>query len=307
MLLGGTGPDDRRGTEGPSHWLHWGGRERTTLGPAHWLRCFDPKCNGWGQLEDIEVERGIPCGAAAIGSYLYAFGVLVDIGLHGDQEPGCMTRFDMAGCQMAEVAGPPSVLSHCAGVACGGRVYSLGGWSYEGSVADVSTYIPDIDWWGAGPALPSTVFGMAAAEHMGAIYACGGWKAGNRDHASPALLMLDPRTRVWSALPAMSNTPATYEGAAGVGGVGAAVVSGRLYVPGSDHSGHAGGTLWCYDVAAGRWDTGCAPMAEERCSLAVAALQGEVWAVGGGSHGPLATVEVYSPRLNTWRAGVPLP
>ena len=50
-------------------------------------------------------------------------------------------------------------------------------------------------------------------------------------------------------------------------------------------------------------------MAEDRRAHGVAALHGEVWAVGGGDLGGfgLASVEVYSPQLNTWREGVPLP
>ena len=55
-------------------------------------------------------------------------------------------------------------------------------------------------------------------------------------------------------------------------------------------------------------------MAQARSAYGAAALHGELWAVGGGAwedadqsfHG-IASVEVYSPRLNTWRAGVPLP
>ena len=72
-------------------------------------------------------------------------------------------------------------------------------------------------------------------------------------------------------------------------------------------------TLQCYDLVAGRWDTGCVPMAEARSIHGVAGLHGEVWAVGGAwwdadqiIHAR-ASVEVYSPQLNTWRAGVPLP
>ena len=42
----------------------------------------------------------------------------------------------------------------------------------------------------------------------------------------------------------------------------------------------------------------------------MAALNGEVWSVGGAwseAGQTRTTVEVYSPRLNTWRVGVPLP
>ena len=72
--------------------------------------------------------------------------------------------------------------------------------------------------------------------------------------------MLDPRTRSWASLPAMP-TP--------VGGSHAAVVAGRMYVPGGG-TNHVGGrftappTLQCYDLVAGRWDTGSAPMAKAR-------------------------------------------
>ena len=114
---------------------------------------------------------------------------------------------------------------------------------------------------------------------------------------SAALLMLDPHTRAWATLPAAPKPTSN---------VGAAVVAGRMYVSGGPRV--AVSSLQCYDVAAGRWDTGCASMAEARDSHGVAALHGEVWAVGGGGgNAGLASVEVYSPRLNIWRAGVPLP
>ena len=55
-------------------------------------------------------------------------------------------------------------------------------------------------------------------------------------------------------------------------------------------------------------------MAEARKGHGVAALHGEVWAVGGLSplsalsdDQTLASVEVYSPQRNAWRRGVPLP
>ena len=72
-------------------------------------------------------------------------------------------------------------------------------------------------------------------------------------------------------------------------------------------------TLQCYDLVAGRWDTGCAPMAEARNAHGVAVLHGEVWVLGGVCRDAdqnlhsLSSVEVYSPQPNTWRAGVPLP
>ena len=269
--------------------------------PSRLLQCFDHKAGGWGRLGHMAVRRPEGCGAAAVGSYLYAFGGEAD----GVEEPGCMTMYNMATRKVEEAAKPPSALQCCAGVACGGMVYSLGGSAVllhtRHRVADVCTYNPDIDSWVDGPALPWAMHSMAAAEHSGCIYACGGW--GDVALPSGSLLMLDPRTRSWASLPTMP-TP--------VGSARAAVVDGRMYVPGGVNQGPI---LQCYDLVAGRWDTGCAPMGQARYSHAVAALHGEVWAVGGewwdgDMHMPcptLACVEVYSPQLNTWRPGVPLP
>ena len=117
---------------------------------------------------------------------------------------------------------------------------------------------------------------------------------------SAALLMLDPRTRAYITLPTLP-VPAIH--------ADAAVVAGRMYVLGGlSVGGQSVSSLQRYDMPSGRWGTSCAPMAEARHSHGVAALHGEVWAVGGGGgNAGLASVEVYSPRLNIWRAGVPLP
>ena len=282
FLVGGEGPPD-----GPDH--------------ARCLQLYDHKVGGWGRLRDMGARRQQVCGAAAVATRMYAFGGEDDEAL----EPGCTSKYDMATGIMEEVAKLPRTLQSCTGVACDGLVYCLGGWDITGGggVADVYAYIPDLDCWLSGPALPSAARSMAAAEHLGCIYACGG-----REFLDPvaALLMLDPRTRAWASLAAMPT---------GAADAGAAVVAGRMYVPGGtreDHPEHVAlPSLQCYDMVAGRWDTGCAPMAEARWGLGVAAMHGEVWAVGGCPSGfgveTFTAVEVYSPWLNTWRAGVPLP
>ena len=131
-------------------------------------------------------------------------------------------------------------------------------------------------------------------ELEGCIYACGGCR---ENFVSAALSMMDPRTWAWSSLPTM---PAT---------TGAAMTLSRMYVPGGRSPPRDVASLHCYDLDAGRWDTCCAPMSVIRLGHGVAALQGEVWALGGqaGIFTALASVEVYSPRLNSWRAGEALP
>ena len=297
--------DERlRPAEPDTRLLLLGGKGLDGLDTSRWLQCFDHKAGGWGRLGDMAVRRPYGCGAAALGTYLYAFA-----GEDDDmEEPGCMTMYNMATRKMEEVAKPPSTLQFCTGVACGGLVYSLGGYdaALEEAVASVCAYNPDIDSWVDGPTLPMAVSDMASAEHMGCVYMCGGWLDADTP-PSDSLLMLDPRTRAWATLPTLP-TP--------VDDAQAAVVAGRMYVPGGGTS-EAGWvrvnslpTLQCFDLVAGRWDTGCAAMAEARFSHGVAALHGEIWPVGGACSQalhPMASVEVYSPQLNTWRVGVPLP
>lgn len=269
--------------------------------PSQWLQAYDPKLHGWGRLGDMGVQRRFGCGAAAVGSRLYAFGGQVNPAL----APGSMTSYNMATKRVKYLAKPPRALQYCAGVACDGCLYSVGGRGEGAPVADVYAYNPDTDSWMAGPALPSALWGMAAAEHMGAIYACGGRPAGD---TPSTLLMLDPRTRAWASLPTMP-TPTAH--------AGVAAVSDRMYVPGGNLSSERDATgnvsrvpiLQCYDVAAGRWDTGCLPMSVARAGLGAAALHGEVWVVGGVSRDgqPLSSVEIFNPRLNTWRPSVSLP
>ena len=175
---------------------------------SQWLQCFDDNAGGWGRLQDMGIDRPTRCGAAAVGTYLYAFGGEGE----GVEEPACTTMYNTASRKMVEVAKLPYALMYCSGVACGGLVYSLGGIDAMNceSVADMYTYNPELDCWVPGLPLPFSASSMAVVEHMGGIYACRGdieFRAWNA-----ALLMLDPRTRAWTTLPAMP-TPTAYEDA----------------------------------------------------------------------------------------------
>ena len=101
-----------------------------------------------------------------------------------------------------EAAKPPRALWSCSGVVCGGLVYSLGGFDRRNidSVSDVCSYHPDLDSWVPGQPLPCGLHGTAAVEHMGSIYVCGGGTTQTQT-TSASLLMLDPRTLTWAALP----------------------------------------------------------------------------------------------------------
>ena len=152
---------------------------------------------------------------------MYIFGGDDDDDVDVDvDEPGSMTTYNMATRNVDEVAAPPHILHYCTGMACGGLVYSLGGYgvALQQRVDSVHAYNPDIDSWVGGPTLPMAMAGVAAAEHMGCIFVCSGW-LGRAAPLSGSLLMLDPRTRAWTSLPTMPTT-------------GGSVLAGRMSVPG---------------------------------------------------------------------------
>ena len=159
------------------------------------------------------------------------------------------------------------------------------------TVADVCAYNPYTGSWVPGPPIPSASAAMATAEHQGCVYLCGGSRRAPF-FVSATLSMMDPRRRAWSSLPAMPTATST---------AGAAVVGSRMYVPGG-----ASSSLQCYDMAAGRWDTSCAPMSVARYSHGVAALHGEVWALGGGGRNGVCStnlrggVQPMAQQLAAW-------
>jgi len=67
-------------------------------------------------------------------------------------------------------------------------------------------------------------------------------------------------------------------------------------------------TVEVYDPATNRWSRK-ADMPTPRYALAVAAVNGKIYAIGGqGAHfTPLATVEIYDPVTDTWSTGTDMP
>jgi N-acetylneuraminic acid mutarotase len=82
--------------------------------------------------------------------------------------------------------------------------------------------------------------------------------------------------------------------------LGVGVVNGILYAVGGGNTAFVS-TVEAYDPAANTWTTK-APMPTERSALAVAVVNGRLYAAAGANaYGPVATFEAYDPATNTWR------
>ncbi len=207
------------------------------------------------------------------------------------------------------------------GVAAGGKLYVFAGitplpeWRPKGYVYE---YDPATNKWTRKKPMALPAHHVMFATYQGNIYAFGGFvapKSGPPGWEPIATSWrYDPATDAWKALAPMPSKR---------GAGAAAVVNGKIYViggvevvPGSKdgviHLGHnawpshAVGTNEEYDIATNSWRER-SPMPTARNHLAVAAVGGKIYAIGGrlGSGfsitaSPTDLVEEYNPATNIW-------
>jgi N-acetylneuraminic acid mutarotase len=201
-------------------------------------------------------------------------------------------------------AGPvPENLSHVQGVEVGGRIYYPGGFAF-GPRRDVGTmhiYDPAEGDWSTGASMPlgreRGAGGVAAVA--GKIYYLGGLRL--PQVAVPWVDVYDTATDTWTTLPDMPRARdhvavAAMDGA--LYAIGGRVADPAVSVDATDR----------YDIAAGTWSTGLAPIPTPRAGAAVAPF-GQELVVIGGSHGyvSLRTVEAYDVAEDSWRTLAPMP
>lgn len=135
--------------------------------------------------------------------------------------------------------------------------------------------------WNQRAPLPTARSGLALAAHAGHVYAI----AGQDEQGVTGLVhRYDPTTDTWISL-AEKPIP--------VKDVGAAVVGGRVYVPGGcDAQDHPINTLAVYDPESDSWTTET-PLPVPLCAYAIAALEGRVYVFGGW--------DGESYRADTWQ------
>jgi N-acetylneuraminic acid mutarotase len=185
----------------------------------------------------------------------------------------------------------PNSLAFAAAGVVDNTVYVLSGLNGDGIATSVFAYAPGSNAWTTKASmLGAGRYGAAAAGANGVLYAFGG----NGDEGG--VQAYDPRTDTWSLKARM--TPRA--------NAGAAVANGLIYlVGGNDGTGAMVSSVDVYDPSTDTW-TKKASMPTPRTMLAVAAINGIVYAVGGlGSVGN--ELEAYNPASDTWSKKAAMP
>lgn len=197
----------------------------------------------------------------------------------------------------------------------GGKIYVMGGVGADNQpVATVEAYDPATRKWMTCSAMPTTRALLAAAVVNGTIYTFGGTTMG-LDKLG-VVEAYDPGTDTWSRR-ADLPTPRNSHSAVAVGD--------RIFVMGGWGLDEPEGgweavdlteapafpTVEIYDPATNTWTRG-ADVPTPRALLALAAVEGSIYAIGGGvrtqgQDEPSFLVEVYDTAEDRWAIGLPMP
>jgi len=136
---------------------------------------------------------------------------------------------------------------------------------------------------------------LALAFYEGWLYAIGGETANG---VTGQVARYDLQSNMWEIL-AEKATPAA--------NIGAAVLRGRIYVPGGyTDDGELTDVLEIYDPQADQWSS-AASLPEPRCAYGLTAFEGQLYLFGGwDGHSYVDTVYRYDPQADAWSTGAPL-
>ena len=241
---------------------------------------------GWTRLADM--PSGVAkFGVAALVGKIYVVG--------GYDTRAAVMVYDIATDRWSVGPTLPRGTDNVAAVVAGDKLYAIGG---EASNA-FQVFDPGSGKWTAGPALPRVGFATAAAASGGRLHMVGGWNYSNTASASLAShSVFDLASQSWTSVAPL----ATARNAAG-----AAAIDGRLFVVGGRSPGirasdqQSLAILEIYTPTADQWLT-AAPLPTARGSLAVVALGGRLYALGGESTpGTVSNaVERFDPVAQSW-------
>lgn len=183
-------------------------------------------------------------------------------------------------------------------------------WPFQFGISG-SRVLAQANGWVTLAPLPVAKTAMAVATGTdGRIYVFGGTDNATQDYADAEVY--DPTRNAWTLiapLPAAESYASATLGA-----------DGKIYIFGGFNSrtGQSLRNVFAYDPKTDKYAcsgtfAGCAsnnlaPMPTPRSVMAIAlTVDGMIWTIGGFTSTPVATVEVYAPASNTWKAEPPLP
>ena len=271
-------------------------------GPLATVEAYDPATDSWIAKQSMPAPRN-NLAVAELNGIIYAFG-----GIRSRLE---VEAYDSANDTWAVVSQMPNPRGNVHAAVLRGSIYFAGGTGRDLYLSSVIAFTPELaaaqrvetcpklQTTTKAP-IPTARSNMAVGEINGIIYAVGGFE--ETSGFSTINEAYDPGTDRWTERAPM---PVERE----MRGSNNAVVDGKLYVIGGNVRGTCTNLNQAYDPKTDSWTTK-APMPTPRCHLAVIALNGLIYALGGtNTNGSVryATVEIYNPSADTWTTAPGMP
>ena len=174
-----------------------------------------------------------------------------------------------------------------AAVVVGDKIVVVGGQADKKLVTTTEVFDGSA-WHDVEGAMPTLREHLAAATDGQYLYAVGGRNLSS-DKNLAALERYDPEKDQWTRLKEMPTAR---------GGLGAAVVDGRLVTVGGEHPTGVFGTVEAYDIASNTWSP-LADLKTPRHGLAVAAVENSLYAIGGADK-PSHTSSTHTVEILTF-------
>ena len=257
------------------------------------MQTYDPLTDRWTSKGPMPIGRE-NFGAAFLNGKIYAFG--------GQGNSGQVDAYDPLTDSWSTGPSMPSARGGFHAATLNGSIYFAGGQDESSHLSSVMTFTPCADngRWTTKAPMPTARTAAAIAQIEGTIFVVGGFSAPMTYHAINEAY--DPASNTWTKKAPM---PTARE----FSGTNGAVVAGKMYVIGGNNKGYATSANEAYDPKTDTWKTR-SPMPTPRAHLAVVALDGLIYAVGGtNTSGSIRyqTVEVYNPATDAWTTAPPMP
>jgi N-acetylneuraminic acid mutarotase len=231
------------------------------------VEAFDPQRQTWESLGKSPTDGDFP-GVAALGKQIYVVG-----GVQRKRNLATVDLFGIASRKWQKGAPLQVARSRLAVVACGGKLYAIGGYVGDGrealDCAVVEEYDPDKRAWVKKASMPTPRHGHAAVVLDRRILVIGGY--GRRASGYGDLTTVeeyDPAADRWRTRAPLPT---------GRGFLGAAVVRGTVFAFGGHRQRSR---VECYDPQADTWQSlKDAPDGFER--FGIATLGGDIYLIGG--------------------------
>lgn len=235
------------------------------------VEVYDPAADSWSVTTPLPEGRH-HVGIATLDGFLYVIGGFAKAGLSVWHAVNTVYQYHPAMQTWRELAPMPTARGALGVAAYQGRLYAIGGYDGERSLAASEVYNPETDTWSSVAPLPAPRDHLAVASTGSGIYAIGGRANLNYHQNTGRVEAYDPATDQWQTRASLPTARS---------GISSGVMNEQIYVLGGESGEGTFNSNEKYLPTEDRWVT-MAPMPTARHGSGAAVVNERLYVIGGG-------------------------